>query len=71
VRRLADGGSPGREHKSFGGSHVNQILVAFSDAGLVYKNRHGKYSLAVPLLGDFVRRQVKQNENPYLPFEKE
>jgi hypothetical protein len=56
--------------KLFGGSHVNQILVALSDAGLVYKNRHGKYSLAVPLLGDFVRRQMEQNENPYLPFEE-
>jgi len=57
--------------KLFGSSHVNQILAALSDAGLVYKNRHGKYSLAVPLLGDFVRRQTKQNENPYLPFEEQ
>jgi hypothetical protein len=28
-----------------------------ADAGLVYKNRYGKYSLAVPLLAAFVRRQ--------------
>jgi hypothetical protein len=54
--------------KSFSGSHVNQMLSVLSDAGLVYKNRHGKYSLAVPLLGDFIRRQRVQSGTPYLPF---
>jgi hypothetical protein len=44
--------------KPFSSSHVNQMLSALSDAGLVYKNRHGKYSFAVPLLGQFIRRQV-------------
>lgn len=44
--------------KSFGSSHVNQMLSALSEAGLVYKNRHGKYSFAVPLLGGFIRRQA-------------
>ena len=38
-------------------SHVSQMLAALSEAGLVYKNRHGKYSFAVPLLGRFIRRQ--------------
>ena len=46
-----------RLKKGFSASHANQILVAISNAGLVYKNRHGKYSFAVPLLGQFVRRQ--------------
>jgi hypothetical protein len=55
---------------SFSGSHVNQMLVALSDAGLVYKNRHGRYSLAVPLLGDFISRQRMESENPMLPFEE-
>lgn len=41
----------------FSGSHVNQMLVVLSDAGLIYKNRHGRYAFAVPLLGRFVRRQ--------------
>jgi hypothetical protein len=45
---------------SFSGSHVNQMLVALSEAGLIYKNRHGKYSFAVPLLGDFIKRQNEQ-----------
>ncbi len=42
--------------KPFTGSHVNQMLVALIESGLVYKNRHGKYCLAVPLLGSFIRR---------------
>ncbi len=45
--------------KSFGASHVNQMLASLSDAGLVYKNRHGRYSFAVPLLGKFIVRQNK------------
>ncbi len=43
--------------KPFSGSHANQMLVSLSHAGLIYKNRHGKYSFAVPLLGEFIRRQ--------------
>ncbi|MGB8369468.1 MAG: ATP-binding protein [Verrucomicrobiia bacterium] len=43
--------------KPFGSSQVNQMLVHLSDCGLVYKNRHGKYSFAVPLLGEFILRQ--------------
>jgi hypothetical protein len=31
----------------FGNSHVNQMLGALANAGLVYKNRRGKYSFAV------------------------
>ena len=29
-----------------------------AEAGLIYKNRYGKYSFAVPLLADFIRRQT-------------
>jgi hypothetical protein len=42
--------------KPFSPSHVNQMLVSLSEQGLVYKNRFGKYSLAVPLLGKFILR---------------
>ncbi len=42
--------------KPFSASHVNQILTKLAESGLVYKNRHGRYSFAVPLLGDFIRR---------------
>lgn len=43
--------------KPFSASHVSQILAKLADSGLVYKNRHGRYSFAVPLLGGFIRRQ--------------
>ncbi len=44
--------------KPLGGSHVHQMLAALMDAGIVYKNRHGKYSFAVPLMGQFILRQT-------------
>ena len=46
--------------KPFGSSHTNQILAALSSQGLVFKNRHGKYSFAVPLLGRYIRRQLSR-----------
>ena len=45
------------EAKAFTASHVSQMLSTLSDAGLIYKNRWGRYSLAVPLLDQFIRRQ--------------
>jgi hypothetical protein len=43
--------------KPFSSSHVNQMLSSMSSIGLIYKNRHGKYSFAVPLMGSFISRQ--------------
>jgi hypothetical protein len=43
----------------FSSSHVNQMLVTLTENGLIYKNRHGRYSFAVPLLGRFVTRQMQ------------
>jgi len=43
--------------RRFSSSHVNQMLSSLINAGLVYKDRHGKYVFAVPLLGGFIRRQ--------------
>ncbi|MDM8008795.1 MAG: ATP-binding protein [Phycisphaerae bacterium] len=43
--------------RPFSASHVNQMLAALGKIGLVCKNRHGKYSFAVPLLGQFILRQ--------------
>jgi hypothetical protein len=47
-------------NKPFTPSHISQMLVNLSDAGLIYKNRHGKYSFAVPLFGQFIRRQQEE-----------
>lgn len=45
--------------KPFTSSHVNQMLASLCTAGLVYKNRFGKYSFAVPLFDRFILRQIK------------
>jgi Cdc6-like AAA superfamily ATPase len=42
--------------KSFSASHANQMLASLSERGMIYKNRFGKYSFAVPLLGRFILR---------------
>jgi hypothetical protein len=49
--------------KNISPSQVNQILSALINAGMVYKNRHGKYSFAVPLLSHFIRRQETENQH--------
>lgn len=47
--------------KPFSSSHVNQMLATLAENGLVYKNRHGRYSFAVPLLNKFIRRQSAES----------
>lgn len=44
----------------FSASHVNQMLNALMDQGLLYRNRHGRYSFAIPLLGRFIARQDEE-----------
>ena len=43
--------------KPFSSSHTHQMLTALANQGLVFKNRHGRYSFAVPLLGRYILRQ--------------
>ncbi len=43
--------------KPFSSSHVNQMLASLIKVGLIYKNRFGRYSFAVPLMGEFICRQ--------------
>jgi hypothetical protein len=50
--------------KGFSSSHVNQMLATLSDQGLVFKNRYGRYSFAVPLLAGFISRQNEQLQTP-------
>lgn len=42
--------------KPFSASHANQMLASLTERGIIYKNRIGRYSFAVPLLGRFIRR---------------
>ena len=43
--------------KPFSASQVNQMLGRLTAKGLIYKNRHGRYLFAVPLMSKFIRRQ--------------
>jgi hypothetical protein len=43
--------------KGFSPSHATQMLSALFEKGLVYRNKHGKYSFAVPLMSAFILRQ--------------
>ncbi|MFQ5717452.1 MAG: AAA family ATPase [Nitrospinales bacterium] len=49
--------------KPFSSSHVNQMLGNLAAGGLIYKNRYGKYSFAVPLFSRFIQRQM--SEQPF------
>lgn len=52
--------------RGFSGSHANQMLAALGKVGLIYKNRWGKYSLAVPLFDRFILRQASTIEPSHL-----
>jgi hypothetical protein len=45
-----------RLRSAFSASHANQMLASLGEHGLIYKNRFGKYSFAVPMLGSFILR---------------
>jgi len=52
--------------RPFSSSHANQMLSALIERGLIYKNRHGKYSFAVPLFDRFIMRQLDGGVQPPL-----
>lgn len=47
----------------FKSSQANQILAALCQRGLAFKSRYGKYSFAVPLFADFIRRQYNGGDD--------
>lgn len=42
--------------RAFSPSQISQMFLKLSEVGLIYKNRHGKYAFAVPLLDEFIKR---------------
>jgi hypothetical protein len=48
--------------KTFSPSHANQMLASLAERGMIYKNRLGRYSFAVPLLGRFILRNYEPPE---------
>ena len=51
----------GRPERPISSSQINQMLKSLIQAGLVYKNRRGSYSFAVPLLEKYILRQNTQS----------
>lgn len=49
--------------KPFSASHITQMFTALGEAQLVFRNRHGRYSFAVPLLGQFIERQAETDKD--------
>ncbi len=45
-------------NKGFNPSHATQILQALGEKGLIYRSRRGGYCFAVPLLSQYIKRQV-------------
>jgi hypothetical protein len=43
--------------RPFRTTDISQFLPRFIDLGLVYRNRHGQYCLAIPLFAEYVRRR--------------
>jgi hypothetical protein len=52
--------------KPFKTADVAQMLPKLIEVGLVYKNRYGKYSLAVPLFDEYILRQFDDPPRPGL-----
>jgi hypothetical protein len=48
--------------RSFTSNDVSQMLPRLIERGLIYKNRLGKYSFAVPLFSRFINRTLKRRE---------
>jgi len=59
-----------RPIKKFTPNDVSQMLPRLIDKGLLYKNRYGKYSFAVPLMGTFVNRKYDSKLIQATLFEK-
>lgn len=44
--------------KPFSASHIVQMLAALERKGLIFKDRRARYAFAVPLFGQFIRREL-------------
>jgi len=49
--------------RPFSQSSIIQMFNTLQESQLVYKNRHGKYCFAVPLLGQFIQRQAEADQD--------
>jgi hypothetical protein len=55
--------------KPFKTSNAGMMLKTLTDSGFIFRNRRGKYSFAVPLLDNFIKRQTTLSANLPAPFD--
>ncbi len=48
--------------KRFTSGDVSQMIPRMTERGFIYKNRHGKYSFAVPLFSAFIKRTMARRK---------
>jgi hypothetical protein len=44
--------------KPFGASQITQVFSVLSEKGILFRNRHGRYSFALPLFDQFIKRKT-------------
>jgi hypothetical protein len=54
--------------KSFSVASAGMMLKTLTDLGFIFRNRRGKYSFAVPLMSEFIVRQMGTASNLPVPF---
>jgi hypothetical protein len=52
--------------RGFSPTHISQMFKKLSDIGMVHRNRHGRYSFAVPLLGRFILRLAEAERQAWM-----
>ncbi len=58
VKEITEASQDAEGTKPFSKSQANQMLADLAELGFVFKNRHGKYAFAVPMLDGFIKRQL-------------
>jgi hypothetical protein len=58
----------GSKKKVFSSASAGMMLKTLTDLGFVFRNRRGKYSFTVPLLDEFIIRQMGAAANLPAPF---
>ena len=57
-----------KKRKPFTAASAGMMLKTLGDLGFVFRNRRGKYSFTVPLLDEFILRQMGAAANLPPPF---
>jgi hypothetical protein len=58
----------GSRRKAFSSASAGMMLKTLNDLGFIFRNRRGKYSFTVPLLDEFIIRQMGLAANLPAPF---